>query len=1770
MASDVLCSCVNDPNFTIICMFIDKFSDACGIVSPPIHELSQMLENTSEVAPPLEEIHIKLLRKIKKSVPTHRWENALAKFAYSYSNQDAWELERFGYKNSSIAVKLRVLKTLLEAQFDRNVKFKGHVNGIAAEQLRTEPIGKDQFGNAYWCILDRRCNIHIFCENLDEETWKVVASNREEVVQLIDKLKNNELVLTPPQDIVDEDTSSNSNLSNLQEYSSTLKQDAKETSLIIERRVYKKVEELFNTAKHNDIVQFIKPKTIDTSSEHPMLQVPKEEEDMVPKKNTDEKETFKDEEYKVLSNEDDKKNTLQNVDNEEKVAETKNDEKETLKNINDIEKKSKHEDDVRSPSINKVDEEITLNNVDNEVKTVKNEDVVEDTLNNVDDEVNTSKIEYDDKKTIQNEECTKKISENESDTDEMLENEEDTKPPDSEEDCNNVLNDIVEEPLMLIRGEGSGVDCEAQPIFSEVIEEPILFVYGLGNGVENKMGNIKTGDDSHTEESVQKDLRRQEKSDLPLKKKINRSYKADSYQVTAFGESKLLTMTDDKSNEHSENFIKTDKCLNEPTPEEDKQDSKIDETMKKNYVFKNEKVAIQSPKEIKENIESCSVVSENNNVSPESSSSESSNSSDEVLIPKKGKQKYKDAVSHEEDNKHLPKLQTEKVNITEGETSANCNKPDTESNSSTVVDQTSSPQKAKKGRKTRSGLVDGLDISQVILDKSENGSPPIRQSRRIAQQKILEETNRRLIEEKMLRQMKAEAMKKKKESKHKSDDDEDYVLSDEDSRHTETKVKLKKKNDKPWMNSSSESSSESEQEEDYIEPEHSDLPSIKSDHEFSPESDLEDESYVPLKRARTAKIEKMPDDDKELIDSDVDHSCQKCGKSDHPEWILLCDSCDKGYHCSCLIPVLFIIPEGDWFCPICQHEKLITNLESKLLQFDEYYEKFKADEVLQQQIASEQTKKYLDKIDEDRLKERENLDCEISKNQNNKRQNKSGENSASSSDDSSNKQSNDDDTDSDDVPIYQLRKRNTSNLSYKLNEYDNLIKSAINRSTLESPNSPPTHGKDIRNIVKAVKKEEEKLNQTQSHSPILDEKKKQKKNPLKKKKKLNSLDVSSDEDDGSDEDFSEHISSSDDESFSMTEDSESSLEFTRSKKFRAAANRKKDKDFINDDDDSDNSGAYNIRKRKKKSKKILDDSDEFNEDDDVTESEEIDSEDLCNDTETDSSDENWKKRKSKAKVVSRAPIRNNDNTKKKVKKIDDDKTYRSGIRKRPAQFESDSDSSNKQNSGKETNKRRTRGKKLHYLIDDDFESSDDGITPGVHRPDTPPEEREKFIKKQEEIKRMLAEKNTAAAKELATPMIEPLNVNDKNRQPALSTIPPQVIESAKVLDIDFLRSSKHLDSDEFDEELAANLPDPDVNEEELAKIMEEEDFAQHQLKLDESEPEKDLGANESLSKKKVRHFDSIDPTKITKIDKKIGHIGTAERKVDAVCSNLVNYLQSKALPNANSLSEASANKFLPTSPVYHSLNPPMGGTGSLLQQMKQQAIPLQDSPSHPSSLMLAVKKSFPCAVPPLLPTLLSVPNNPPPSVPATESKDGVVDVRRRRRKKITPLRTDLYKATMDSRILDPTKAIHYSSLPPAPPVGVIRTDKHFPYSLPKQPKPTVAATFDTSRTKPSDSNERFPNPGAYILPPDYNHGFGSTTSGSTTPIALPRPVTTTLNEHPRQSFTTLEPVNTEEPVSEPTAVVVGSTENSQSEPEGTSEFSGLVSYFSSQQNELNA
>lgn len=205
---------------------------------------------------------------------------------------------------------------------------------------------------------------------------------------------------------------------------------------------------------------------------------------------------------------------------------------------------------------------------------------------------------------------------------------------------------------------------------------------------------------------------------------------------------------------------------------------------------------------------------------------------------------------------------------------------------------TETPPKPETRRKKRSLL--GLDIADVeTIQAAADNEPPVRQSRRIAQIKIREEADRRKAEEIALHKMKQASEKKKKGVV------EQQSASEEENSESEAKMEKKKprkkgSKDKPWQ-TNSEDSSERDEEEEHEEIERS-LPPLGSDHEFSPESDIEDESQiVPTKRARTARKDKTERRREESSEEEEDiHACQKCTKSDHPEWILLCDKCDKG------------------------------------------------------------------------------------------------------------------------------------------------------------------------------------------------------------------------------------------------------------------------------------------------------------------------------------------------------------------------------------------------------------------------------------------------------------------------------------------------------------------------------------------------------------------------------------------------------------------------------------------------------------------------------------------------------------------------------------------------------------------------------------------------------------------------------------------------------------------------------------------------------------
>ncbi|XP_059619574.1 putative uncharacterized protein DDB_G0282133 isoform X2 [Phlebotomus argentipes] len=64
-----------------------------------------------------------------------------------------------------------------------------------------------------------------------------------------------------------------------------------------------------------------------------------------------------------------------------------------------------------------------------------------------------------------------------------------------------------------------------------------------------------------------------------------------------------------------------------------------------------------------------------------------------------------------------------------------------------------------------------------------------------------------------------------------------------------------------------------------------------------------------------------------IIDDEI--YCMECNHSNNEETMLLCDSCNRGYHMACLCPPFTEVPTGDWFCDTCSNS---TDLEALFQQ----------------------------------------------------------------------------------------------------------------------------------------------------------------------------------------------------------------------------------------------------------------------------------------------------------------------------------------------------------------------------------------------------------------------------------------------------------------------------------------------------------------------------------------------------------------------------------------------------------------------------------------------------------------------------------------------------------------------------------------------------------------------------------------------------------------------------------------------------------------------
>uniref|UniRef100_A0A673XUY3 Remodeling and spacing factor 1-like n=1 Tax=Salmo trutta TaxID=8032 RepID=A0A673XUY3_SALTR len=180
------------PSYAVICSFLERYGALLDLPELTFPQLERYLQDTSSVPKLLVDLHVKLLRKIGKSVSAERWEKYIVKVCHEFNSTWAWELENKGYKDMSVECKTGILKHLCECQFDDNVKFKTAINEEDPDKMRLHPIGKDKDGLMYWFQLDQDNNVRVYVEeqdDLDGSSWKCIVRDRNSLAEILAQLK---------------------------------------------------------------------------------------------------------------------------------------------------------------------------------------------------------------------------------------------------------------------------------------------------------------------------------------------------------------------------------------------------------------------------------------------------------------------------------------------------------------------------------------------------------------------------------------------------------------------------------------------------------------------------------------------------------------------------------------------------------------------------------------------------------------------------------------------------------------------------------------------------------------------------------------------------------------------------------------------------------------------------------------------------------------------------------------------------------------------------------------------------------------------------------------------------------------------------------------------------------------------------------------------------------------------------------------------------------------------------------------------------------------------------------------------------------------------------------------------------------------------------------------------------------------------------------------------------------------------------------------------
>ncbi|CAM5073128.1 unnamed protein product [Natator depressus] len=1075
------------PNFAVVCSFLERYGALLDLPELPFPELERVLQPPQEpgdqVPKELVELHLKLMRKIGKSVTADRWEKYLIKICQEFNSTWAWEMEKKGYLETSVECKLGILKYLCECQFDDNLKFKNIINEEDADAMRLQPIGRDKDGLMYWYQLDQEHNVRMYVEEQDDQdgsSWKCIVRNRNELAETLELLKaqidpallkkNNQQDSSSRESpsIEDEDSKKEEEISppgnelKIKEEKETVEVQSKELESLPpptvpadENMMKKEKVEEKEIIKLPVIVKLEKP-----SENNEEKQITKEESDSFKenvkpvkaevKENKVEPKDLKEVKSstdKITVHEPERLEFSVNVKTPQEVVEKSAEESEKLKNDQQAKiplkkREIKLTDDYDSPVKGSLCKCVTP------TKDVLKEEgkPEEEGFRRV---PTITALCPDGKLLVNGEVSGEKVTQNNK-SEHSISTKEDSSSSSKEKNCisGGKISDSLNSVSKIVR------TCEDEKNVPTAKE-----VAAMVSEVSNQKVPLKEESSPMEKESL---------DSMTSEMAMEDSWKT-GYCPKKPEEKLALKTRKDRRPPLKECLEKLEKSMKTSTP---KEPPKLDLTDEEYLKSKNElEKKSDSPKAAETPPSSIPPVPSEKSASEKEGSDSKNILADESKVQegsdlKKQKEEFEAAQTEPDKQDNAQTSSVEESSETKMESAVQKSKFKYKLVSEENICVTDNKEITSERQK------EGIKLTIRISSRKKKPDPPPKTQD--TEQKEEEEvsvgrTLRRSPRISKPTPKVVETRDQKPDKKRGEEEEEKLAVLQKQDRREEVKKQEKESNSKVskatqrnkvrwtgtrtrgrWRYSSNEESEESETEENSEE-----------------ESEGEEEEEEPA-----------PADD--------DEPCKKCGLPNHPELILLCDSCDSGYHTACLRPPLMIIPDGEWFCPPCQHKLLCEKLEEQLQDLDVVLKKKERAERRKERLV------YVGISIENIIPPQE---PEILESQEEKKK------------------------DSKKSKSKRLERRSTRTrkcISYRFDEFDEAIDEAIEDDIKEADGGGVGRGKDMSNITGHRGKD---------ISTILEEERKENKRPQraaaarrKKRRRLNDLDSDSNLDEEESED----------------------------------------------------------------------------------------------------------------------------------------------------------------------------------------------------------------------------------------------------------------------------------------------------------------------------------------------------------------------------------------------------------------------------------------------------------------------------------------------------------------------------------------------------------------------------------------------------------------------------------------------------------------------------